>query len=159
MLTSTKGGTTLLPSWSRGSPLSLRQTRLMSPSRTMKPFSDLSCLEAPLWILVSWAFRAWTSQTLVILLLKRRSGRPLGTYLWIRRQFGWFHWSFLQVVLVLAFHAISAMDCRSFHHLNEALPKVDNPKALGDYHPISLIHNFGKIFSKIMANRFGPNLP
>jgi hypothetical protein len=54
------------------------------------------------------------------------------------------------------------MDCRSFHHLNEALltllPKVDNPEALGDYRLISLIHSIGKIFSKILANCFGPNL-
>jgi hypothetical protein len=72
-------------------------------------------------------------------------------------------WLIIKDDLVRAFQAISAMDCRSFHHLNEALltllPKVDNPEALGDYRPISLIHSFGKIFSKIMANRFGPNLP
>jgi hypothetical protein len=65
--------------------------------------------------------------------------------------------------MVRAFHAISAMDCRSFHHLNEALlmqlPKVDNPVALNDYRPISLIHSFGKIFSKFMANRFALHLP
>jgi hypothetical protein len=58
--------------------------------------------------------------------------------------------------------AISVMDFWSFHHLNEALltllPKVDNPLALSDYRPISLIHNFGKVFSKIMANRFAPHL-
>jgi hypothetical protein len=55
------------------------------------------------------------------------------------------------------------MDCWNFHHLNEALftllPKVDNPEGLGNYHPISLIHNFGKIFAKVLANRFPPSLP
>jgi hypothetical protein len=49
----------------------------------MKPFSGLSCLEVPLCILVSWDFRAWTSQTSVILLLKR-CGSPSRTYPWIR---------------------------------------------------------------------------
>jgi hypothetical protein len=65
--------------------------------------------------------------------------------------------------MVRAFQAISVMDCRSFHHLNEALitllPKVDIPEGLGDYRPISLIHSFGKIFAKILANRFAPTLP
>jgi hypothetical protein len=64
--------------------------------------------------------------------------------------------------MVRAFQAISVMDCRSFHHLNEALltllPKVDNPEVVGDYRPICLIHNFGKKISKIMANHFASNL-
>jgi hypothetical protein len=55
------------------------------------------------------------------------------------------------------------MDCRSFYHLNEALitllPKVDNPEGLGDYRPINLIHSFGKIIAKVLANRFVPTLP
>jgi hypothetical protein len=55
------------------------------------------------------------------------------------------------------------MDCQSFHHLNEVLltllPKVDNPEGLGDYRPISLIHSFGKIFAKVLANHFAPTLP
>jgi hypothetical protein len=54
------------------------------------------------------------------------------------------------------------MDCRSFHHLNEVLitllPKVDNLEGLGDYRPISLIHGFGKIFAKVLVNRFAPTL-
>jgi hypothetical protein len=72
-------------------------------------------------------------------------------------------WSVIKADMVKAFQAISVMDCRSFHHLNEALitllPKVDIPEGLGDYHPISLIHNFGKIFAKALANRFAPTLP
>jgi hypothetical protein len=55
------------------------------------------------------------------------------------------------------------MDCCSFHHLNGALltlvPKKPNPVSLSDYHPISLIHSFGKIFSKAAANCFAPHLP
>jgi hypothetical protein len=69
-------------------------------------------------------------------------------------------WSVIKADVVRAFQAISVMDCRSFHHLNEALitlpPKVDNPEGLGDYRPISIIHSFGKIFAKILANRFAP---
>jgi hypothetical protein len=55
------------------------------------------------------------------------------------------------------------MDCRSFHHLNDALlilfPKSLDPVYLGDYRPINLIHSFGKIFSKALSNRFAPMLP
>jgi hypothetical protein len=72
-------------------------------------------------------------------------------------------WLVIKADVVKAFQAISVMDCRSFHHLNEALitllPKVDNPEGLGDYRPISLIHSFGKIFAKVLANRFAPTLP
>lgn len=54
------------------------------------------------------------------------------------------------------------MDCRSFHHLNDSLltllPKKTDPTTLGDYRPISLIHSFEKIFSKVLANRFAPLL-
>jgi hypothetical protein len=71
-------------------------------------------------------------------------------------------WSIIKADVVRAFQAISVIDCQSFHHLNEALitlvPKVDNPEGLGDYRPISLIHSFGKIFAKVLANRFAPIL-
>jgi hypothetical protein len=72
-------------------------------------------------------------------------------------------WSVIKADVVRAFQAISVMDCRSFHHLNEALltllPKVDNPESLANYRPISLIHSFGEIFAKVLANRFAPTLP
>jgi hypothetical protein len=46
-------------------------------------------------------------------------------------------WSVIKVDVMRAFHAISVMDCRSFHHQNEALlmvlPKVGNLEGLGDY--------------------------
>lgn len=64
--------------------------------------------------------------------------------------------------VVRDFDALSSMDCRSFHRLNNAfltlLPKKEDPKSLGDHGPISLIHSFGKIFSKALANRFAPHL-
>jgi hypothetical protein len=72
-------------------------------------------------------------------------------------------WSIIKDDMVRAFQAIFVMDCQSFHHLNEALLtlllKVDIPLPLSDYSPISLMHNFEKIFSKIMVNRFAPHLP
>jgi hypothetical protein len=37
--------------------------------------------------------------------------------------------------------------------------KVDDPEGLGGYRPISLIHSFGKIFAKVLANPFASTLP
>jgi hypothetical protein len=71
-------------------------------------------------------------------------------------------WSVIKADVVRAFQAISVMDCRSFHHLNEALitllPRVDNLEGLGDYRTINLIHSFWKIFAKVLANCFTPTL-
>jgi hypothetical protein len=71
-------------------------------------------------------------------------------------------WSIIKRDVIHAFDALSSMDCRSFHHLNDALliflPKSPDPVSLGDYRPISLIHSFGKFFSKALANRFAPVL-
>jgi hypothetical protein len=72
-------------------------------------------------------------------------------------------WSIIWRDILRAFNALSYMDFHSFHHLNGALltlvPKKPNPVSLSDYRPISLIHSFGKLFSKVVANRFAPHLP
>jgi hypothetical protein len=61
-------------------------------------------------------------------------------------------WLIIKRDVIRAFDALSSMDCRSFHHLNDALlillPKLPDPVSLGDYRPISLIHNFGIFFQK-----------
>lgn len=71
-------------------------------------------------------------------------------------------WPIIKGDLIRAFDALSSMDCRSFHVLNDALltllPKKIESRTLGDYRPISLIHSFGKIFSKVLPNRFAPHL-
>jgi hypothetical protein len=61
-------------------------------------------------------------------------------------------WSVIWGDILRALNALSDMDCRNFYHLNGALltlvPKKPNPVSLSDYRPISLIHSFGKLFSK-----------
>jgi hypothetical protein len=74
-----------------------------------------------------------------------------------------FAWSIIKLDIIRSFDALSSLDCHSFHHLNDGLlillPKSPNPLSLDDYRPISLIHSFGKFFSKEIANRFALLLP
>jgi hypothetical protein len=52
---------------------------------------------------------------------------------------------------------------KGLHLLNQAfivlIPKKANPQRITDFRPISLIHNFAKMISKILANRLAPMLP
>lgn len=49
------------------------------------------------------------------------------------------------------------------HHLNSALvgliPKNEGGATIGEYRPISLVHSFAKLVTKILANRLAPKLP
>jgi hypothetical protein len=72
-------------------------------------------------------------------------------------------WSIIKRDIIHAFDDLSSMDCRSFHHLNDALfillPKSPDPLSLCDYYPISLSHNFGNFFPKALSNCFALVLP
>jgi hypothetical protein len=52
--------------------------------------------------------------------------------------------------------------CKSLHLVNEAnivlLPKRENPDKIDLFRPISLIHSFMKIITKIMASRLAPRM-
>ena len=58
------------------------------------------------------------------------------------------------------FNALFEIDARSFHLVNGAIlvPLSNSTEAKGirDYKPISLIHSFGKLVSKVLANRLAP---
>jgi hypothetical protein len=53
-------------------------------------------------------------------------------------------------------------DGRAFGRLNRALitlvPKKQGAKEVGDFRPISLVHSFAKLFSKLIANRLRPQM-
>lgn len=38
------------------------------------------------------------------------------------------------------------------------LPKIQTPKEAKDYRPITLVHSFAKLISKLLANRLAPHL-
>jgi hypothetical protein len=53
-------------------------------------------------------------------------------------------------------------DGRGFHKLNRALvtliPKKLDAEGIGDFQPISLVHSFAKLFSKLLAIRLRPKM-
>jgi hypothetical protein len=69
---------------------------------------------------------------------------------WIKNKIARYDYSFYQ------------MNQQKLHLLNQAfvalVPKKEDPQSIVDYRPISLIHSFAKILSKLMANRLGPKL-
>lgn len=52
-------------------------------------------------------------------------------------------------------------DARKLHLLTSAymvlIPKKE-PMVIGDYRPISLLHSFAKLLTKVLANRLAPRL-
>jgi hypothetical protein len=72
-------------------------------------------------------------------------------------------WEIIKPDILNAFNVLWSLDARSFHLLNDALMvllrKNNTPTSLKDYRPISLMHNFGKLFTKCLARRLAPRLP
>jgi hypothetical protein len=60
------------------------------------------------------------------------------------------------VMNVLA--ALSNLDTCSFYLVNGAILILLPKSSIGDYGPISLIHSFGKLVSKALANMVAPRL-
>lgn len=69
-------------------------------------------------------------------------------------------WDIVKADVCAAFQCLSQQDFRSFFLLSGAtmvlLRKTYVPVSLRDYKPISLIHSFGKLFSKGLAPRLAP---
>lgn len=61
-----------------------------------------------------------------------------------------------------ALHHFYNLNCQNLHFLNQAyvvlVPKKDDPIRVSDYRPISLVHSFAKLVSKVMASRLAPEL-
>lgn len=78
---------------------------------------------------------------------------------------GRFHktcWGIIKTDVMAAIGAVHAGDSRALQALNSALlvliPKSEEASGIGDYRPISLIHSFAKLVTKILANRLAPKL-
>ena len=61
-----------------------------------------------------------------------------------------------------AFHALWALDGRSLYLVNQAyiflLRKKPDACMVSDFRPISLIHSFIKLFTKVLARRLAPHM-
>ena len=64
--------------------------------------------------------------------------------------------------IMRAFHAIWSLQGRSFFLVNQAyvilLRKKQDAFSIGDYRPISLIHSFTKLLTKVLARRLAPHM-
>jgi hypothetical protein len=71
-------------------------------------------------------------------------------------------WSVIKRDILAGLFKLSVGDGRGFARLNRALitliPKKPEATEVKDYRPISLVHSFAKMFSKIMANRLRKRL-
>jgi mannosylglycoprotein endo-beta-mannosidase len=72
-------------------------------------------------------------------------------------------WEIIADDLMLALCHLSRGHCQSLGCMNSSimilLPKNEDPLEIRDYRPISLVHGFSKIFTKLLASRLAPLLP
>jgi hypothetical protein len=66
-------------------------------------------------------------------------------------------WDIIKLDLLEAISYLYNENSQGLSNLNKAhivlLPKKQDPTSIKDYRPISLLHSFGKIWSKVLANR------
>ncbi|XP_066334366.1 uncharacterized protein [Miscanthus floridulus] len=66
-------------------------------------------------------------------------------------------WPIIKQDVVNAFNAFWSLDGRNFNLINDAfmilLKKKNEAQEICDYHPISLMHSFGKLIAKCLAHR------
>ena len=65
-------------------------------------------------------------------------------------------WQIIKVDIMAAMSAVWTRKFGNFHLLNSAyitlLPKKEDATSVKDYEPISLVHSFAKLLTKLMAN-------
>ncbi|WVZ68209.1 hypothetical protein U9M48_017172 [Paspalum notatum var. saurae] len=71
-------------------------------------------------------------------------------------------WTIIRTDVINAINAFWSLDYRSLYLVNDAylvlLRKKDQPKEIKDYRPISLIHSFSKLLTKLLAITLAPKL-
>jgi hypothetical protein len=71
-------------------------------------------------------------------------------------------WGIIKHEIMAAVLKLYVGDGRNFGKINCAyitlVPKKSDAEEVGDYRPISLVHSFAKLFSKLLANRLRPKM-
>jgi hypothetical protein len=71
-------------------------------------------------------------------------------------------WPIIKREIMAAVLKLYVGDGRGFGRLNKALitliPKKQEAQEVGDFRPISLVHSFAKLFTKLLANRLRPKM-
>lgn len=71
-------------------------------------------------------------------------------------------WHIIKTDVMAAIHAFAHADSRNLQKLNNALivliPKKPGARSPGDFRPITMIHSFAKLISKVLARRLAPRL-
>lgn len=71
-------------------------------------------------------------------------------------------WSIIKQDILAAIGAVHEGDARQLQLLNSAyvvlIPKKNDATSVADFHPISLVHCFAKLITKILANHLAPLL-
>ena len=71
-------------------------------------------------------------------------------------------WQIIKLDIMAAISAVWSRKFDNFELLNFAyitlLPKKEDPSCIKDYRPISLVHSFAKLVTKILANRLAGTL-
>jgi hypothetical protein len=71
-------------------------------------------------------------------------------------------WTVIKRNIMQVFAALWSLDTLSLYLLNQAymilLRKKPDAEEIRDFRPISLIHSFGKLFTKVLATRLAPHM-
>jgi hypothetical protein len=71
-------------------------------------------------------------------------------------------WQIVKDDLMAAVNQFYTRNHQGLHYLNQAwvalIPKKPNADKVKDFRPISLIHSFAKLITKMLANRLAPEL-
>lgn len=66
-------------------------------------------------------------------------------------------WQIIKVDIMAAVSAVWSRKIRNFEQLNSAyitlLPKKEEATSIRDFRPVSLVHSFAKLITKLLANR------
>jgi hypothetical protein len=71
-------------------------------------------------------------------------------------------WQIIRVDIMTAVSAVCSQKMRNFKQLNSAyitlLPKKEDATNIKDFRPISLVHSFAELITKLLANRLAGRL-